>query len=218
MQPIVKLVDGATAAVTDSIALSQTLAGAEPVTLNGALVTGNVAYLNPPELISITSDGDESGIFFTVVGKDQYGNSITELIGGPNTETSESVYAYSEVISITSDGATAGNITVGNFGVTYSNMIALEPYASPSTIYQVSVLDGSSMTWTIEGTLDNPNDPVYPCSFADIEWIVSPIATLVSEAVTQQAQSDWTPLFVRLKIAGTGQARFTIVQLGAVPK
>jgi len=214
MKPIVKIIDGATAAVADSIAESQTLAQAGDLTIDGTLASGGVAYLSPPEVVSITSDGDDSGITFTVVGKDQYGNSITEVIEGPNAATYEGVYAYSEVSKITASGATTGNISAGNFGITYSNIIALDPYANPSTIYQVSVLDGSSMTWAVEGTLDNPNDPVSPCSFADIKWTVSPVANLASGTNTQQAQSNWTPLYVRLKIDGTGQVRFTIAQFG----
>lgn len=218
MQPIVKIVDGASAAVADSIAESQTLAGAGDLTLDGALVTGGVAYLSPPEVISITSDGDDSGITFTVTGKDQYGNAITEVIDGPNVETLEGLYAFSEVTKITASGATTGNITAGNFGVTYSNAIALDPYVGPFTFYQASLLGNSSMTWTVQGTLDNPNDLVNPCSFADMNWFNTPASSLSGQTNTQMASTDWTPLYVRLRIAGTGQVRFTIVQLGAVPK
>ena len=82
MQPIVKLFDGALPADPDGIATAQTLASAGDVTLDGVFCTGGVAYMTPNSCINIFSVGDDSGITFTVTGKDQYGTAQSEVLEG----------------------------------------------------------------------------------------------------------------------------------------
>lgn len=212
MKPIVKTIDGATAPVANSIAESQSLPGAGNLTLDGALCVGGVAYLSPNESITITSAGDDSGITFTIVGKDRYGNTQTETWEGPNAGAYESDLFYSEVTQISASGATAGNVTVGNAGITVSEMVLLDAYAQSDTIYQVSPLAGASLTWALQGTLDNPNDPVSPVSTPDMVWHATTLSAMVSASNSQLQQGNWTPLYVRLRIDGTGQIRFTAIQ------
>jgi hypothetical protein len=104
---ITSLVDDA-----NGVAEAQTLAGAEEVSLDGVLVSNGIAVIDPAGKLTINSSGDDSGITFAVVGT-YNGIATTETITGANAGDATSTYYYSEVISITSSGATDGDIYVG---------------------------------------------------------------------------------------------------------
>lgn len=222
MQPIARVYDGPLPYSADSIATAQTLAAAGDVTLDGSLCVGGIADLTPNVTLEFTSTGDDSGITFTVTGKDEYGNAQSEVIqgeaGGEAPATYYSAYFYSEVSRIEASGATDGDITIGNLNERITEMIALDPYCDPLTYYQVSVISETPIvTYSLEGTSDNPNDPVHPCPLQDMFWF-SPVAALTSASGTQFAAETFSPLYVRLFITGSGQVRFTILQYGSVSK
>ena len=87
MRPIVVTVGPLASASANNIALSQTVTGAANVTLNGALVTSGVAYLDKPRQVLITNVGNDSGITFTVVGTDRYGASLSQTVTGTSGST-----------------------------------------------------------------------------------------------------------------------------------
>jgi hypothetical protein len=217
MQPIARVYDGPLPYSADSIATAQTLAAAGDVTLDGSLCVGGIADLTPNATLEITSTGDDSGITFTVTGKDEYGNAQSEVIQGEANTAYYSAYFYSEVSRIEASGATDGDITIGNLNERITEMIALDPYCDPLTYYQVSVISETFISYSLEGTSDNPNDPVHPCSLQDMFWF-SPVATLTGASGTQFAAETFSPLYVRLFITGSGQVRFTILQYGSVSK
>ena len=67
--------------------------------------------------VCIGSTGNDTGITFTIIGTDIYGNTQTEgAITGPNATAGTDVQStglYKTVLSITSNGALTGAITVG---------------------------------------------------------------------------------------------------------
>ena len=67
--------------------------------------------------VCIGSTGNDTGITFTIIGTDIYGNTQTEgAITGPNATAGTDVQStglYKTVLSITSNGTLTGNITVG---------------------------------------------------------------------------------------------------------
>lgn len=106
----------------NGIAAAQTLGGAAAVALNGVSVKANdgtAAYdigravLDPPRRVVITSSGDDTGVDFTIVGTDRMGHRITEVLAGANAGAATSLNVFKTIISITSDGATDGDIEVG---------------------------------------------------------------------------------------------------------
>jgi hypothetical protein len=215
MQPIVKIVGPLAAADADGICLSQTPLAAGALTLNGALVSGGVATISPPARITITTADDESGVNFTVTGTDYSGNAITEVIVGPDTTTGTSSLTYSTVTSIVADDATADAITVGNAQAASSPWIALDPWAFPQVAIQCSVT--GSVSYTVQQTLDNPNDPVNPVAEASVQWVNHPDSNLVAASTTQQGNYGYAPLFTRLNInSGSGSVRMTVVQANVV--
>lgn len=97
----------------DGIAQSQSAAGAEDLTLNGALVSAGTATMGAAQIITITSAADDSGVVFTITGTDADGVAQTEEVTGANASTATSAKYFKTVTQVATDGATTGNVTVG---------------------------------------------------------------------------------------------------------
>src|SRR6201989_1197776 len=74
-------------ATANSVANSQTTAGAGFLTLNGARVSAGVVQFNTPTRLNISSTGNLSAINFTILGTVAQGPDTTGNTGGPQTET-----------------------------------------------------------------------------------------------------------------------------------
>lgn len=134
------VLDGALSnASATKVAASQTPAGAGNLTLSATTVT-----LNPDQYVYITTLDDETGVTFTVYGRDRNGTSVVEAITGVDTSVVSSTKKWAVITRIAVDGATAGAITVG----AYSGA-ALSP-AGRITITPVG--DESANTFTVTGT------------------------------------------------------------------
>ena len=186
-----------TAADTDGICTTQTTSGAADLTLNGALCTtvnGNSIYA--PALgsvlattadgawarkIGITSDGNDSGINFTVTGTDVNGKALEETITGPNSGTVYTTMStaanFKSVTKIATSGATTGNITVGTAAVAadvYCRALGTIPYQSTITGIKV---------WVAEAFNAGTADPMEIGKSDDQDYLAD-IATAVMRAVT----------------------------------
>lgn len=91
-------------ASASGIAAAQNLTAGTGLTLEAA-----AAALDPPRKILIDADADISAVVFTVVGKDRWGNSISEEITGVTTTAVSSVHIYASISSITPDTTDAVN-------------------------------------------------------------------------------------------------------------
>ncbi len=215
MQPIVKTVGPLAAAVANSVALSQTPASAGALTINGSLASGGVATIAFPSRITITAAANESAKTFVVIGTDASGNVITETITGPNTATSTSLLTYKTITSIVISAAAAGAITVGNSQSGSTSSIALDPWAFPQVAIQCSVT--GTVNYTVQQTLDNPNDPVNPVARVNMQWVDHPDTNLVAATATKQGNYGYAPLYMRVVInSGSGSVRLTVIQANVV--
>jgi len=102
----------------DGLAVAQAVAGAQALTLNGALIVNSKWVTDSvgtrlSRRIGILSAGNDAGITFAVVGFDPDGKAQTESVTGANAGTAESTGYWSEITSVTSSGAAAGNVSVG---------------------------------------------------------------------------------------------------------
>jgi hypothetical protein len=210
-------------AVANSIALSQTLASATTVVINGALSTtiiqtGTVgAFLTAPQFIYITSAGNDSGITFAIVGLDNNGASVTETVTGSNSGVAVSTKQYRSIISITSSGATASTITVGQFGA-----------ATLDTPRQVLITTASAISFTITGT-DWSGSPISEVvtnsgssvgsvlSYATVTSILAAAAgTTITVGTSQVAYSpwfntdDWATPSVSVQCTAVGTVNYTL--------
>jgi|ERR1700754_3758231 len=106
----------------NGIALSQAVAAAGFVNLNGAKVSANSgqAILDHARRVTITSSGNDTGITFLVVGGDMYGKRVTQLVTGASGAAATTLKTFKTVASVFASGAVAGTITVG-----YSNAFGL---------------------------------------------------------------------------------------------
>lgn len=110
---------------TQAICENQDLAGAGNLVLDGSL--SNIATGLPPTAvfpgisrsISITSPDDLSLVNFTITGT-YNGNTLSEVLGGPNATTVESANIYDSIQSVsTSAAVTNASVGTGTTGCTH---------------------------------------------------------------------------------------------------
>ena len=92
--------------------------------------------------------------------------------------------------------------------------ILLYYYGGTNVALQVDVISGSP-TWTVEQTLQNPNNPGDPHD-DPVEWFDHSDTNMVSQTVGRQSNYSFAPTAVRITIdSGNGTVRFTVLQAGA---
>lgn len=205
-------------AVANGICTSQKPAagGVQTLTLNGSLVTAGVAYLQSTRRVLITSDGNDSVRTFTITGTNWAGDVISETITGPNTASVYSVLDYLKVTKITISGNAVGNITVGTNGVGGSAWVRMDDFALSNISIQCNV--SGTVNYTVQSTLDDPNDPFYPVAPANMTWIASSDLAVVGANSSQQSNFLFTPRYSRVLInSGTGTVVTTYLQASNGP-
>lgn len=96
------------------ICLSQAVAGAGDLTINGTLSSAGTADLGGPRKVVISAAGNNRTVAFTITGT-LAGNAVTENVMGPwiSGDLVESVKYYDTVTQIAVSAACSGNVTVG---------------------------------------------------------------------------------------------------------
>lgn len=211
MQPITVSATGISA-VADNVAASQTVAAAGAMTLAAA-----AADLGSPAQIVLETSADYTGINFTVTGTDANGNVISEVIAGVDTTTANSVLYYASVTSIVASGGVEGGaVQVGVTGTVTSRWARMDSWANAQTVAQVNV-DGT-ITYSVETSMDDPNDPIAPVPVIDMTWLDALDANLVSESAAKSGLFAYTPTWIRVKgSGGTGTATLKIAQFSNAP-
>jgi len=103
-------------------------------------------------------------------------------------------------ISVTVADASAGAKT--------SNPIIMDYHGRPEVSLQVAVT--GTVNWTVQQTLDNPNDPD-----ATVTWFDHPDTNMVAQTVSRQGNYAYIPTAVRIALSsGSGSVRLTVVQAG----
>ena len=184
----------------------------------GAVTVGSysVATLSPAGRITITPVGDESTNNFTISGTNWAGNPVSEVLAGANAAAVTSVLDYKTITSIVAENATADAITIGTAQSGGSRWVRLDGWAFSQVGLQVDV-DGT-IDYTVQQTFDDPNAAVLPVAPADVTWIDSGDAGVVTESAAKQSSYAYAPTFVRLVAnSGAGSAVLRITQYGNVP-
>jgi hypothetical protein len=203
------------AASATALRTAASISVAGTVALNGALVSGGVATLDNPRRILFTSSGNDSGITFTVTGTTFAGNSASEVVTGGNATTATTVLDYATVTSIVASGASAGTVSIGTSGIAGSAWVRLDEWASNYTSIQTNVT--GTVNYTIQQTLDDPNDPDFPVALANINWINSNDTAVVGATTSHQSNYIFTPKFARVLLnSGTGSVAAIFAQSGVV--
>ena len=135
----------------DSIALTQTPAGAGNLTLTALAATG---WTNG-HLITFTSVGDISARVFTVYGTASDGLSITDTVTGVNTTGATTKY-FRTVTRITVDAACATALTVGNNTLSASAIIVPDIHIAPFEIAAQLEFSGTA-TAKLQYSINSPD-------------------------------------------------------------
>lgn len=187
-----------------NIRTASSIAAAGTVTLNGSLVSGGVATLDQPRRVLFTSAGNDSGITFTITGTDWNNVPASEVLTGANATTTYSVYDYKTVTSIVASGASAGNVSIGTNGVASSRPVFLDTYADSSTYIQTDTGGSAAITYSIQLSGDNPNDPSTP--YTSARWVNSGTAALVNATSAQNANQAGIPSMIRCIVTNAGSS------------
>jgi len=215
VNPIKVSVGPLVTAAANNICTSQTPGAAGALTLNGTLVSGGVATLDTPRQILVTTVSNESGKTLVIVGTNWAGDPITETMTGPNATTGTSVLDYKTVTSITVSAAFTGAVTVGTTTTAGSAWIRMDSWALPSTTIQCTVT--GTANYTVQQTMDNPNDPTAPVAVASMTWTSISDANLVAASATKAGTITATPNWLRVYLnSGSGSVVMTVAQAGVV--
>ena len=191
------------AANASIIAEAQTGAANTKLTLTASPYT-----LDFPRRVIITpgSGNNDSGVKFTIVGTDWNGYPVTEVLAGGNNVAVQSLYDYATIASITPNGSTGANMTVGTNGVASTRPIFLDEWAFGPTALQINV--SGTANATVRQSLDDPNSGGY----TSINWVNHPDSNLVNLTGTVQGNYAYLPKVVQLLLnsGGTGTSSVTI--------
>lgn len=157
MIPVVVTVGPLAASDDDGVSVSQAVAGAQALTIGGALASSGVATLDVPRRVLITSAADDSGITFRVTGTNHTGNPIRETITGANASTAYTTQDFKTVTEVKTSAAAAGNVTVGTNGIASTPWKIINYHAGQVSI-SFGVIVSGTVNYTLEYTYDNPND------------------------------------------------------------
>ena len=229
MRPIVVRAGPLAAAAVGALAQAQAGAAGTPLALNGALaapsttfvlgvgmVTNQVATLDAPRRVGITSGGNDSGIGFALSGTDRAGQAIGETLKGANAGQAVSALDYATVTSIVPTGATAANVSADTTAKASSAWVRLDDdVASQVSIQCVPV---GTVTALVEQTLDDPNSVTNPVAPGAMMWLPHPSAegqNITGQGGPVQTTYSEVPIFARVTLtAGTGSVTATFAQTG----
>ena len=208
MQPISVTV-GAVAANDELVAASQNVVAAGNLTL--AAGAASIAY--PAQLV-ITTSANYSPYTFTITGTGPTGAPQTETITGPNSTTGNSTLYWKSVTQVAASGGVGGGaVKVGSTGLTSTRWVRFDSWSTGLTAIQCSVT--GTVNYTVQSTLDDPNDPVNPISDVNCTWVNSNDTAVVSATTTQQSNFAFTPVYARVvKNSGSGSVATTFQQTG----
>ena len=211
MRPVV-VTKALAAASVNTIAQSQTLAGAGNVTLNGA-AAGGVAALDTQRRVLITSAGNDSGITFTVFGTTQSGAAIQETVTGANAGAVATNQDFLTVTRVSASGATASSVQIGTNTTGSTPWILVDPHVTPTMVGAAVIVGASPPTFTVEYTYDDfltPAAGAFPNPLS-----ANTPASLKNASAGGDGVFDFPFRGLRLTItAGTTAATLTAIQAG----
>jgi hypothetical protein len=187
------------------------VATTQSVTAPGALalVSSPVVFANPAR---VTITGGDTGAVYRIEGRDRNGRTFGESLIGAGS----SVNLYTAVTAVYCDRAMAATVTVGNDNGGASEPIRLDEWADPPIGVQVSV--SGTANFTVQHSLDDPNDTVSPVPWASMMWDTSLVPALAVGGVTSLSFAvPIAPMWMRILLnSGTGSARMTVSQYNTV--
>jgi len=215
-RPLTEAITGANAKARSSvnrftsvsnIAVSGNSGSIQVGSFSGATFTGSTA-----RQVTIVAAGNESANTFVVTGTDANNASVSETVTGPNATTATTTGYFKTVTSVTISADAAGALTVGMTNTASSPWVRFDDFAPSNISLQCNV--SGSATYTVQSSLDDPNDPFSPVAAASMTWVDSSDTNVVAATVTKQSNFLFAPKFVRvvLTTTSTGSVAMTSLQ------
>ncbi len=210
------------AASANNICLSQSIAAAGNLVLNGTNVTAGIATLDAQRRILITSAGNDSGITFTIYGTTggATGTIQQEVVTGSNASTAASKLDFYTVTRIATSAATASTVTVGTNGVGASPWVMVNYHAQPVNLSFAAVVTGTinytlqytyNDFWTVAGPATGGTSVASTIQTAFNDPVLVSL-TANAEGTLQFAATGWRVLVN----SGTGTVAVTGIQAGII--
>ena len=199
--------------VVSNVAVSGNSGSVQVGSFSGATFTGNTA-----RQVTLVCAGNESTRTFVVTGTDVTGAVFSETVTGPNATTATTNAYFQTVTSVTISGNAAGAITVGMTNTAASPRVRFDDFAPSNISLQCNV--SGSVTYTVQTTLDDPNDPFSPVGIASMVWVSSSDTAVVAASSTKQSNFLFAPKFCRviMTTTSTGSVSMTTLQSSNGPK
>jgi hypothetical protein len=194
------------AASGTSVAAAQLLNASGVITLNGALVSGGVATLTVPAVLTVFSEKSAT-VNFVVTGTAPNGASQTETLAVTASGTVTGSLSFATVTSVAASAPTSATISLGNGVPGYTAWIPLDIY-TPNQVTNISNKVSGTVNYSVEYTNEDPFN-------TGIQQLAVPHPNASLTAATGDETQFTTTLMraVRLKInSGNGSVRFTCVQ------
>lgn len=169
--------------------------------------------------VLVTSSGNDSAIYFHIIGTNQAGFGASEYLAGANATSTQSNLDYLTVTSVTPSNSsvaqtvasTAQTVSVGVNGVGSSIWNIVNWHVTPVNIQYSCLLASGAATFSIQYTYDDPNN--LPAGVAFPQPFNHPI--IVASGSTVDGPSNDPITAWRLQITGgTGSIRATGIQAG----
>lgn len=183
------------------------------MTLDGALVSGGVATMDYARQIAIASDGNDSGITFTVVGTDADGYALTEVVTGPNATTVESTGYFKTVTSVTTSAAAVGNITVGTVDEIATQTIPLNWRSDDGATINVDVT--GTIDFTVQQTFDDVQRPSAAARSAtqNSQWLnISALAAKTADTTSTTTVGATAIRLIVNSYSSTAELQLNVIQ------
>lgn len=187
------------------------------IPLNGSLTKNGVGIFDVPRRIQIQSPNNIATAIFTIEGTDYTGQPISETITGINATGKNSVLDYKTVTRLaSSQELRSSTVIIGTTSAASTPWVRLDGWALGSVAIQVSVK--GNVNYTLQQTLDDPNDPTNPVPPGEIVWINTGDQTMVNATASAQSNYIVPPVWSRVILnSGDGSLRATFNQAGSVP-
>lgn len=161
--------------------------------------------------VTITPTGNESANTFVVTGTGVNGEALTESVAGKNALVSTTNSYFLTVTSVTIANDAANALTVGMTNTATSSWVRFDDFAPSNISIQCSVT--GSATYTVQSTLQDPNDPISPVSASDLTWVDTSDLDAVGATSTVQSNFLFAPKLARVVITTTSTGSVSSVFL-----
>ncbi len=169
--------------------------------------------------VLVTSSGNDSAIYFHIVGTNQAGFGAAEYLAGANATSIQSNVDFLTVTSVTpsnssvaqTSASTAATVSVGVNGVGSSIWNIVNWHDTPSNISYACILQSGAATFSIQYTYDDPNN--LPAGFGYPYPFSHPIINNATASIDGPSTNPFTAWRLEI-LAGTGSVRAIGIQAG----